>query len=394
MPDVHARLSASGAKRWLMCPPSVALEEQFPKESESIYAQEGTHAHSLAELILRYNNGEMTKRTFNSKLKKLQENPLWSQEMQTYIEQYANDVWEIVNETKAKCPDAQILFEQRLDFSAWVEEGFGTGDVVIIADDTVHIIDLKFGKGVGVSAINNPQLRLYGLGCVDTYGLLYDFENIKMTIIQPRLEHTDSEEITVSELVEWAESEVKPKAALAYEGKGDYCAGDHCQFCKAKGNCRARAEENLKLAEYDFSEPPMLNPEEISDILAKADKFKKWIEDVSKYALDAVLTKGISFPGWKLVEGRSQRRYKDEMKVAAHLIDDCGYTEDQVYNKKLKGITDMTKLIGKGSFEAVLSEYIEKPQGAPMLAPESDKRPVFQSAESARNDFDDDDIMG
>lgn len=387
MPEVHAKLSASGAKRWMACPPSVALEAEFPNES-SVYAEEGTHAHALAELILRYNNGEMTKRKFNSDLKKLQADPLWSQEMQTYIEQYAHDVWELVNEAKAACKDAQVLFEQRLDFSAWVEEGFGTGDVVIIADGTVHVIDLKFGKGVGVSALDNPQLRLYGLGALDTYGLLYDIDKIKMTIIQPRLEHTDTEELTVDEIVRWAEEEVKPMAELAYAGEGEYCSGDHCRFCKAKGVCRARAEENLKLAQYDFREPPMLTPPEIADILGRVDKLKKWVEDVANYALDAAVRKGIAFPGWKVVEGRSNRKYKDEIKVAKCLVNN-GFNQGDVVNVKLKGLGDLEKLVGKAKLEELVGDLIIKPQGAPTLVPESDKRPVFQSAEAAKADFDD-----
>ena len=386
MPDIHAKLSASGAKRWMACPPSVSLEAKLP-ESTSIYAEEGTHAHSLAELILRYNNGEMNKRTFNSKLKKLQDNPLWSQEMQTYIEQYAHDVWEIFNEVKATCKDAEIMYEQRLDFSAWVEEGFGTGDVVIIADGAVQVIDLKYGKGVGVSAENNPQLRLYGIGAVDTYGMLYDIDKVKMTIIQPRLENVSSEELTIDELVSWAEKEVKPKAELAYQGKGEFCSGSHCQFCKAKATCRARAEENLKLAEYDFTEPPTLKPSEIADILRKIDDLVKWAGDVKDYALDAAVNKGIKFDGWKVVEGRSNRKYKDEQLVVDTLSGVCN--AEDIYNKKLKSITDMTKLLGKDKFESLLGSLVIKPQGAPTLAPESDKRPEFKSADSAAKDFDD-----
>lgn len=372
-----------------MCPPSVALEETFPKEKESVYAQEGTHAHALAELILRYNNNEINKRTFNSKLKKLQENPLWTEEMQLFIEQYAHDVWEIVNEVKATCADPQVLFEQRLDFSAWVEEGFGTGDVVIISDDTIHIIDLKFGKGVGVSAINNPQLRLYGLGAVDTYGLLYDFNKVKMTIIQPRLDHTDSEELTVSELVEWAETEVKPKAELAYAGKGDFKAGDHCQFCKAKATCRARAEEQLKVAQYDFAEPPTLRPSEIADILSREKQFAKWIKDVVEYAVDMAVNKGVTFPGFKVVEANTKSKIKDPI-LLAQALKELGYTEGAIYKpQELKGITDLKKLLSKEHKEE-LNDHLIKPQGAPTLAPETDKRPVYQSVDQAKQDFDDD----
>ena len=388
MPDVHAKLSASGAKRWMTCTPSVQFESQF-EDKETEYAKEGTLAHSIAELILRYNNGEFTKRTFQSRLKKLQSDPLYKDEMMKYCGDYAQTVWETFNEVKKSCEDAEIMFEQRLDFSAWVEDGFGTGDVVIIADGCANIIDLKYGKGIGVSAINNPQLRLYGLGTLDTYGFIYDIDRIKMTIIQPRLEHTDSEELTASELVGWAETEVKPKAQLAYEGKGEYVSGDHCRFCKGRAVCRKRAEDNLEIAKYEFSEPNTLNPAEISDILGRADKFLKWFDHVKEYALDAAVNKGIAFPGWKVVEGRSTRKYKDETEVVKCLIEH-GYSEKEIYNTKLKGITEITKLIGSSNVDGFLAPHIIKPQGAPTLAPESDKRPVFKSAESAKADFSDD----
>lgn len=389
MPDVHAKLSASGAKRWMSCTPSAALEAEIPGTT-SKFAEEGTHAHALAELMCRYNNGEMTKRKFNTELKKLQANEYWNDEMQGYIESYVNIVWETFNEVKKACKDAEILFEQRLDFSAWVEEGFGTGDVVIIADGTVEIIDLKYGKVVGVSAENNPQLRLYGLGAVDTYGMLYDIEKVKMTIIQPRLENTSTEELSVEELVKWADEEVRPKAQLAYAGEGEFCAGDHCRFCKAKATCRARAEENMKMSEYDFKPSPMLTPQEVADVLGRADKLIKWAEDVKDYALDAMLNRGIAFPGFKIVEGRSVRKYSDEQLVVDSL---SGVVpEEDIYNKKLKSITDMTKLLGKDKFEQILGAFIVKPQGNPTLVPESDKRPVFQKA-SAEADFCSDDLL-
>ena len=265
MPDVHAKLSASGASRWMACPPSADLEEQFP-DKESEFAVEGTLAHSLAEQILRYNNGEMTKKAFNTRLNKLKKDPQYDQEMQEYIEDYAQMVWEIFNESKVACPDAQILFEQRLDFSDYVPDGFGTGDVVIIADDLVQVIDLKYGKGVGVSAIDNPQLRLYGLGAYLEHSLLYDIQRIKMTIIQPRLDNISTEEITVDELLAWAEKEVRPKAQMAMNGEGDFCVGDHCRFCKAFAVCRAQKEHQMELAKYDFAEADLLEDSEIGDV--------------------------------------------------------------------------------------------------------------------------------
>ena len=240
MPDVHARLSASGAHRWMACTPSVKLEEQFPDKG-SAYAAEGTLAHTMAETIIRYNNNEITKRAFSTRMNKIRKEELYGKDMEEYISDYAQNVWEIFNEAKASCPDAQLLPEQRLDFSEYVPDGFGTGDIVIIADDMVQVIDLKYGKGVGISAKENPQLRLYGLGAYLEHSMLYDIRRVKMTIIQPRLENISTEELSGEELLEWAEKEVRPKAELAMKGEGEYQTGEHCRFCKAKAVCRARS---------------------------------------------------------------------------------------------------------------------------------------------------------
>lgn len=235
MPGIHSILSASKAARWTACPPSAQLESQF-EEEQSVYAAEGTFAHAMAELILRYNNGEMTKKTFTTRFNKMKTQEFYSQELLDFVEDYVKNVWEIVNETRSSCPDAEILFEQRLDFSEYVPEGFGTGDVVIVADDLVNIIDLKYGKGVGVSAEQNPQLRLYGIGAYLEHSMLYDIHRVRMTIIQPRLENISVEELSVEELLSWAEQEIRPKAQLAIAGKGEFKVGDHCRFCKARNN--------------------------------------------------------------------------------------------------------------------------------------------------------------
>lgn len=389
MPDVHARLSASGAKRWLACPPSVTLEAQFADES-SEFAAEGTFAHSLAELILRYNNGEISKPAFTRRFNKLKEDQYYSKELQDYIEDYVQRIWEIVNETKSQCPDAQVLFEQRLDFSEYVPEGFGTGDVVIVADEMVNIIDLKYGKGVGVSAEDNPQLRLYGLGAYLEHSILYDIQKVKMTIIQPRLENISTEEISVEALLEWAEA-VKPRAEMAMKGEGDFLVGDHCRFCKARKTCRARAEQNLELAKYEFADPSLLTPEEIGDILGRSDELAHWVKDITDYALEEAL-KGTKFTGWKLVEGMSKRKYGDPDKVI-HILTNAGYKTDDVQKPaEPKGLTDMTKLLGKKIFEELLSGLVIKPEGKPTLVPLSDKRPELSTADSAKADFSDDEV--
>lgn len=373
MPEVHARLSASGAHRWMACTPSVKLEEQFP-DKESEYAAEGTLAHSVAELIIRYNNEELTKRTFTTRMNKLRKEELFCKEMEDYISDYAHTVWEIFNEAKASCPDAQLLAEQRLDFSEYVPDGFGTGDVVIIADDMVQVIDLKYGKGVGVSAEGNPQLRLYGLGAYLEHSMLYDIRRVRMTIIQPRLENVSTEELTVEELLAWAEAEVRPKAVLAMAGEGEYVTGDHCRFCKAKAVCRARADENLALAKLELRDPDILEDWEIGEVLKRAEELNCWAKDVKDYAFDQALNHGVKFEGWKLVEGRSNRKYLDEDKVQETLLE-AGYPEKEITETKLLGITAMEKAIGKKAFGVVLGDLVIKPEGKPTLVPETDKRP-------------------
>lgn len=381
---MHAKLSASGAHRWMACTPSANLEEQFPDKS-SEYAEEGTLAHSLAELILRYNNNEISKKTYSTRLNKLKKDPLYSQEMQEYVEDYALQVWEQINEVKAACRDAQALFEQRLDFSEYVPGGFGTGDVVVIADDMLQIIDLKYGKGVGVSAIGNPQLRLYGLGAWLEHSMLYDIRRIRMTIIQPRLENVSTEELSIKELLDWAETEVKPRARLAMEGEGEFCVGDHCRFCKAFATCRAQKDHQMELAKYEFADSELLDDSEIGEVLSRVEALVKWAEAVKDYAFDQALNHGAHYDGWKLVEGRSNRRYIDDTRVA-EVLQKAGYHE--IYKpKELQGITAMEKLIGKKQFADLLDGLVEKPEGKPVLVPQTDKRPELDSAEKIKNEF-------
>ena len=384
MPDVHARLSASGAKRWMCCTPSVRLEEGF-EEKSSTYAAEGTFAHSLAELIINYNAGTIKKTAYTKLFNKLKENEYYNQELQDYVEDYTIKVWEFVNESKAKCKDVILLTEQRLDFSDYVPEGFGTGDVVIVADDEIHIIDLKYGKGVGVSAEENPQLRLYGLGAVAAFDMIYSFDKVKTTIIQPRLENVSSELLTVSELKNWGENIVKPLARLAMIGEGEFVAGDHCKFCKARATCRARAEANLELTKMEFANPDILSDEEIGEVLKQAGYLADWVKDITEYALEEAIN-GKKWDGWKLVEGRSNRKYTDEIKVV-DTLKTAGYDEAILFEKKLYGITAMEKLVGKKNFTQLLNELIEKPQGKPTLVDASDKRPELNSVQSAHDDF-------
>jgi hypothetical protein len=381
----HAILSASGAYRWLACTPSAQLEEQF-EETTSTYAEEGTLAHALAELKLRLCLKQITTKEFAKKLRELEKNEHYSASMLDYIETYAAIVMEKVNEAKARSADAVVLLEQKLDFSDWVPGGFGTGDVVIISDGVLEIIDLKYGKGVPVAAEDNAQMRLYALGALATFDSLYDIKIIRMTIVQPRLDSVSSDEITAEMLYWWADTELIKRAQLAWEGKGEFQAGEHCRFCRARFNCRARAEANLELAKMDFRKPELLTDEEIGEVLKQADELKAWVSDVFEWALVQARDHGKKFPGWKLVEGRSVRQYADENAVAETLLK-AGYNEDQIYEKKLWGITAMEKLLGKTRFSELLKGLVIKPAGKPTLVPETDKRPEINSTAAAVADF-------
>lgn len=380
MPEQHAILSASSSHRWLACPPSVKLEQKFPNKT-SEYAAEGTLAHELGEISLKFTLGEIPTKTFNIKLKKIQENKLFTADMPDYVETYVDTCLEKFSEAKAKTPDAIFKVEQRLDFSEWVPDGFGTGDFVTIADGTMEICDLKYGKGVPVSAKGNPQMRLYALGAIAEFSFLYDIENVKMTIIQPRLDSISTDEISVKDLLEWAEKVLKPTAELAFKGEGEFKAGEHCGFCRAKSVCKARADKNMELAKYEFRSTNTLSEKDISSILGQADELAKWVKDIQEYALDQAL-QGVNYEGWKVVEGRSNRKYTDTEKVAEVLIANK-YTEDKIYKpKELQGLTNMEKLVGKKKLNQLIGDLIEKPQGKPVLVSQDDKRPVFNSAKA------------
>jgi hypothetical protein len=379
----HALLSASGAQRWLSCPPSARLEEAVEEQS-SEYAREGSFAHELAELYLAQELGLIKKSEFNKRLKELRQNPFYSEELDAYVKIYLDFAIEKINEARARTRDAVVLLEMKLDYSTWVPEGFGTGDLVLVTDDVLEVIDFKFGRGIQIGAEDNPQMRLYALGALSQFGCLYEVDTVRMTIVQPRLDSISTDEMAVEELVDWGEKMVKPIADLAFKGEGEFKAGGHCRFCRVRATCRARAEMNMKLACYDFKEPPLLTDEEIVEVLDAADEYMKWISDLQGYALDQAVNNGKKWPGYKLVEGRSYRRYKDQGKVAEALIA-AGYKEDEIYEKVLLGITKMEKAVGKKQFNELLAGLIEKPPGKVKLAPESDKRPAVKS--TAEIDF-------
>lgn len=381
MPSKHAKLSASSAFRWINCPGSVALADQLPAPGSSAYADEGTLAHALAELKLRKFLGDAG--NYDKELAQIQANEYYCGEMDEATDFYAETVQEHL---AAAGENAELMIEQQFSLDNWVPEGFGTSDAVIIGGSTIEVIDLKYGKGVKVEAKNNPQLRLYGLGASALFGDLYDFETVRMTIIQPRLDHVSGEEIPLKELLLWAEEEVAPKARIAMDGTDYTACGDWCRWCPAKAVCRKRAEYNLELAKDEFKAPPLLTDEEIGEVLRRAEEIQKWTSDIQAYALEEALA-GKQFDGWKLVEGRSNRKYADDVKVAETLVA-AGYDEAMLYERKLYGITAMEKLVGKKKLTTTLGDLIIKPAGKPVLVPESDKREAINTTEAAKADFD------
>ena len=377
MPEIHAKLSASGSHRWLNCTPSVALEKDFA-EKPSTYAAEGTLAHELGEISLKRNLKQMTEVQFKKKLKPIMTNDLWTADMPDYVDIYVETCMKKVSEALAIDKMAEFRVEQRLDFSKWVPEGFGTGDFVIIADGRVEICDLKYGQGVKVNAENNSQMMLYALGAISEFDFIYEIDKVKMTIIQPRLDSISEWEISKEELIKWAETVVVPKAELAMKGEGEFVAGEHCTFCKAKAVCRARAEKNLEIAKYDFKKSDTLTDDEISDVLNRIDELVKWATDIKDYALEEAVNNGICYPGYKVVEGRSNRKYTDTEKIV-EILESNDY-KDIYKPQELLGLTAMEKLVGKKKLNELIGEYIEKPYGKPVLVKETDKRPQYNPA--------------
>ena len=369
MPTNHALLSASSSHRWLHCPPSARLGENY-EEKGSDFAAEGTDAHSLCEYKL--------KRALGIKAEDPTDTLSWyDEEMEDCASGYAAYICELVEEAKKTCPDPAVLIEQRLDFSAYVKEGFGTGDCVLIADGTLHIVDYKHGRGVLVEAEENPQMMLYALGALAIFESIYDIDTVSMTIYQPRRANISTYTVSKESLYEWAETVLVPAAELAYSGSGEFHCGEWCQFCKAKADCRERAKANLEMAKFDFADPPLLTDEEIEEVLGKVDELVSWANDIREYALQAALS-GKEWNGWKVVEGRSVRKYTNDRQVAAAVIA-AGFDP---YEQKLLGITEMQKTLGKARFEEILGSLITKPQGKPTLVPASDKRPAMNNAKS------------
>lgn len=365
----HSLLSASASHRWLNCPPSARLCEKYD-DKPSEYAQEGTDCHELCAYKVE--------KALGHRVRDPTENlTYYSTEMEDCAEGYCAFVMEQVAKAKERCADPLVLVEQRLDYSRYVgiEGSFGTGDCVIVSDGLLHIIDYKHGLGVLVSAEKNSQLSCYALGALDLFDGIYDITEVSLTIYQPRRENVSTYTMGKDELITWADTVLCPTAKLAYEGKGDFKAGDHCRFCKAKATCRKRAEHNLELARYDFEMPASLDDNEVASILTKVDELVSWAGDIKEYALQKALS-GAKFTDFKVVEGRSNRKYTDEEAVA-RTVEAAGFDP---YEKKLLGVTAMSQALGKKKFEELLGGFIYKPPGKPALVPESDQRPAMNTA--------------
>ena len=390
----HALLSASGAHRWLACPPSARLEERVGDAGAetSVYAAEGTLAHEVAEVKVRHLIGDLSDEALAEALDKLKErgltdgngNPLDVDQYWPEILRHTDDYVDLIAEIRNEMDKPYIAVEQRVDYSRWVPEGFGTADCVIIGGGTLHVVDLKYGTGVPVQADGNPQIRLYALGALERYGMIFPIEEVAMTIFQPRRESISTERLTKAELLSWAEG-VKQIAEKAFRGEGDFVVGDHCQFCKAKAVCRARAEYFFSLEPLTQRRADTLTVEEIADALERGRKIAGWVADLEEHALHLALS-GVNIPGWKVVEGRRKRDYTNVDEAFRHLIEN-GIDEAILYERKPLSVAKLEKALGKKTFRELVEPFVKTEPGKPTLAPESDKREAIDARTQAVDVF-------
>jgi hypothetical protein len=378
--QTHARLSASGAHRWVNCPPSARLEEQFP-DTQNQYTEEGRLAHEFAELRMLKFVTVMGQGEYNKRLDALQKKPLYQPEMMTHAETYFDNIAKILYSFTSK---PYTAVEKRVNFGHYVQDGFGTCDFIMIGDRALYIFDYKYGTGVPVKADHNPQMMLYALGAYDSYSFLFAIDRVVMTIIQPRRDDgITTSEMPVADLLAWGES-IKPIAQTAYKGEGEFKSGEWCKFCRAKAQCRARADFNLSLEEYNRAKPPLLSNDEVGAILIRAQQLSKWAKDLEEYALTAAL-KGEEIPGWKAVEGRAVRQFTDTDAAFKATIA-AGYDEALLYERKPLTLASVEKLLGKPKFNEILKTFVITPPGKPTLAPENDKRQAI-GTQSVIDDF-------
>jgi hypothetical protein len=386
----HALLSASGAGRWLNCTPSAKLEDEYGEKKSSVYAQEGTLAHELSELyIMRDALLDISEQDFDQRLEEIMANELFNEEMLDVVPTYTDYCTAQLAEAKTANPLAIMEIEQKLDLTDFIPESFGTADCVIINDNLMEVIDLKYGKGVPVYAEWNKQLMLYGLGALQKYDTMYDISEVRLTIVQPRLNNISSWQISAEELRKWAEEELKPKAQLAFNGEGELNAGDWCRFCAVRNQCRKLYEQQLEIAQHEFAEPALLTDDEIADIVRRTPKLVEWANSIAEYAQKKAIEENKQWPGLKLVEGISRRKWVGEDQASNAIFARCPeLSEDEIFNMKLKSITDIEKLVGKVRFKELLSDVVIKPQGKPTLVPLEDKRPAMGYSQ-AQLDFKD-----
>lgn len=395
----HAFLSASSAHRWSMCTAAPHYEAQFPDKDPGVYANEGTLAHKICELTVQYNAGQITKRKYNSQLRKCQNEELYSEEMLRTAEFYAEHIWQASMAYESK---PYIATEVRVDFSEIVPEGFGTCDCCMIGDSRLSIFDYKHGKGVQVSAENNPQMRLYALGALRQYSMFYQIETVSMSIIQPRItEDVSCEEISVEDLIKWGE-QLKPIAQKAYSGEGaEFKEGPWCRFCKGRAVCRARADNATALEDFmnmpiigkmtdeekmqrtsaeiaGFPVSHVLSDKEVGDLLERGARLVQWYDDLKAYAQEAIL-EGKDIPGWKVVEGRATRQW-DDPEAALEEFKKAGFDEAVLFDRKAKSLSELEKMVGKKKFAEIAGAHILRPPGKPTLVVESDKRQPYSAA--------------
>ena len=383
----HALLSASGASRWLNCTPSARLEDEYGERKSSPFAAEGTLAHELAELYLQRDVlRTISEDAFNIKLEEIMSNDLFNDEMLEMVPIYTDYCVNQLLEARKDNVFAIMEIEQRLDFTEYVPESFGTADCCIVNDKVLEVIDLKYGKGVPVSPEWNAQLMLYGLGALRKYDMTYDIEEVHLTIVQPRLDNITTFKITVQELLEWANDELKSRALQAFKGEGELNTGGWCKFCSVKNRCRLLAQKQLEIAKHEFKDAPLLTDEEIADIITRAPRLVEWANGIVEYAQEQAINHDKHWPGFKLVEGISRRKWLNEEEAASIIQESFPVSDDQLYSLKLKSITEVEKLLGKKAFGAIADKVCIKPAGKPTLVPLEDKRPAMGN-EQAKIDF-------
>jgi hypothetical protein len=375
----HAKLSASGSDRWLSCPRSSAFEAQFPEPPNTKFSEEGTFAHAVAEQALSVYLG-LDMKQLPSGLTHYD-----SRDLRAHVNTYVSFAVNLIEAARLKDASTAVLLEQRVDFSKWVPKGFGTCDLIVVTDGTAYVVDLKFGQGLRVDAQGNSQLRLYGAGAIEMYSHLYDFDQVITIIVQPRLGHISKESLSTKVLLAWAEKEVAPKAKLAWAGEGEFVPGDHCRWCRGKAQCPARNESNLAIARHDFAEPASMSDSDIAEVLVKAQQLHAWVRDLEDFAYSQAIA-GRKWPGFKLVETRSSRKFKD-ITLAAQALIDAGISNDDIFERNLRSLTGLETKLGRNKFAQLFGDLVVKTPGKPTLVTVEDKRPEFYPLAASAADF-------